>query len=106
MLDIQIVQAESDSKTGFIQTLHYVITKGKARTYGTVSFTDKDPGGKKKTKKLKPFKNLIKKDLENWIGEKLDLKQIEKDLDNQSELIENPTVLNGLPPSMLSADSE
>jgi hypothetical protein len=85
-----IVQLERTLPDGIVTTIHWRCEKGEASTYGSVGLTEpgEDPI---------PFEDLTEEQIIEWLGNQIDLEQIEESLDAQIEAITNPTSAHGLP---------
>ena len=88
-----INQLERLTSTGFVNVVHYSVTKVdgdfSASTYGTIGFTDGTPAT--------PFESLTKEQVVAWVKDKLGEATVETALAAQIEAQRNPVKATGLP---------
>jgi hypothetical protein len=92
-MNITIIQLNREAATGIITTVHWSASKtsGKytASSYGTVGLTAGDT--------VISFANVTEANVLAWLGEALNLTEMEAGLDAQLAALADPVVLDGLP---------
>jgi hypothetical protein len=88
-----ISEMERVKATGFVNIVHYNVTKVdgefSASTYGTVSFEAGTP--------TTPYASLTKAQVIEWVKDKLGEEVVEASLTAQIEAKKNPTTATGVP---------
>jgi hypothetical protein len=85
-----IVQLERTLPDNIVTTVHWRCEKGQASTYGSIGLPQPDD-------ELIPFEDLTEEQVIEWLGNQIDLVEIESVLDAQLNELQNPSRANGLP---------
>jgi hypothetical protein len=92
-MNITINQLNREASTGIITTVHWNASKTSgehtASSYGSVGLTAGDT--------VIPFANVTEANVLAWLGEALNLTEMEAGLDAQLAALVAPVVLDGLP---------
>jgi hypothetical protein len=92
-MNITIIQLNREASTGIITTVHWSASKTSgehtASSYGSVGLTAGDT--------VIPFANVTEANVLAWLGEALNLTEMEAGLDAQLAALAAPAVLDGMP---------
>jgi len=92
-MQLTINQLNREASTGIITTVHWNASKTSgehtASSYGSVGLTAGDT--------VIPFANVTEANVLAWLGEALNLTEMEAGLDAQLAALAAPVVLDGLP---------
>jgi hypothetical protein len=92
-MNLIINQLDRNTDGDIVTTVHWAAIKQdgdfKASSYGSVSVEVGDT--------VIPFASLTEEVVKTWLAEKLDLVEIEANLDSQLESLKAPKVTSGLP---------
>jgi hypothetical protein len=92
-MQITINQLNREAATGIITTVHWSASKTSgehtASSYGSVGLTAGDT--------VIPFANVTEANVLAWLGEALNLTEVEAELDAQLAALAAPAVLDGMP---------
>jgi hypothetical protein len=92
-MQLTINQLNREAATGIITTVHWSASKTSgehtASSYGSVGLTAGDT--------VIPFANVTEANVKAWLGEALNLTEMEAGLDAQLAALVAPAVLDGMP---------
>jgi hypothetical protein len=89
MANWNVVQLERLSADGYVFTAHWRASDGLASAYGSISLERPD--------ELIPYEQLTEALCLQWVKDRLDVEQIEADLEKQKAEIAAPSSATGLP---------